>query len=97
MNNIDYIKEFVTSYKKGEFTIRYGNAMSLGNAEEFIARHICENYPEKGYGNKGNILGKRNSNFSKTAWEKIHKLSMKDDRLQQLIQNFVECAQYVER
>lgn len=97
MNNIEYIKEFVTSYNNGEFSIRYGNAMSLGNAEDLIAKYICENYPEKGYGNKGNILGKPETNFSKTAWAKIDKLSKNDESLQELIQYFVECTQYVER
>ena len=71
--------------------------MSLGNAEELIAKHICENYPEKGYGNKGNILGKPANNFSKTAWAKIDKLSKNDETLQELIEYFVGCAQYVER
>ena len=97
MSNIEYIKEFVTSYNKGEFSIKYGNAMSLGNAEEMIAKHICENYPEKGYGNKGNILGKPANNFSKTAWTKIDKLSKNDETLQGLIEYFVGCVKYVER
>ena len=97
MTNVEYIKEFVTSYNRGEFSLRYGNAMSLGNAEDLIAKHICENYPEKGYGNKGNILGKQATNFSKTVWTKIDKLSKNDETLQELIEYFVECAQYVER
>ena len=97
MSNIEYIKEFVTSYNNREFSIRYGNAMSLGNAEEMIAKHICENYPEKAYGSKGNILGKPESNFSKTAWTKIDKLSKNDEALQELIEYFVGCAKYVER
>lgn len=97
MTNLELIIEFVTSYNKGEFSIRYGNAMSLANAEELIAKYICDNYPEKGFGQKGNILGRPENNFTKTAWTKIDKLSKNDETLQELVEYFVGCIKYVER
>jgi len=97
MSNLEYIKDFVTSYNNGDFGINYGNAMSLANAEEEIARYICEHYPTKGYGFPSNILGKYDDNFSITSWTKIDRLSKNDETLQQLIQGYVDCAKFVER